>query len=43
MSSGSWTWTAGPVALDLTYWPDTPQEVIDEMYAIVESVTFERP
>jgi hypothetical protein len=29
-----------PVLLDLAYWPETPQEVIDEMYAIVESVTF---
>jgi hypothetical protein len=29
-----------PVMLDLTYWPDTPQEVIDEIYAVVESVTF---
>jgi len=32
-----------PVAFDLSYWPDTHQEVIDEMYAIVESVTFEAP
>jgi hypothetical protein len=31
------------VAFDLTYWPDTRQDVIDEMYAIVESVTSERP
>lgn len=29
-----------PVALDLSYFPDTPQKVIDEMHAIVESVTF---
>jgi hypothetical protein len=29
-----------PVALDITYWPDTPQQVIDEIYAVVESVTF---
>lgn len=27
----------------LIYWPDTPQDVIDEMRAIVESATFELP
>jgi hypothetical protein len=29
-----------PVALDLGYWPTTPPEVVDEMHAVVESVTF---
>ncbi len=29
-----------PVAFDLIYWPDTPQDVIDDMHAMVESATF---
>ena len=29
-----------PVLFDLAYWPDTPQDVIDEMRAMVASATF---
>jgi hypothetical protein len=32
-----------PVVLDLTYWPDTPQDVVDDLHAMAESLSFELP
>ena len=32
-----------PVVLDLIYWPDTPQDVVDDLHAMAESLAFELP